>query len=130
VVDTNLPRASEQAALYGAEPLADAAQLAGKVDAAIVAAPTHAHAEIGCMLAAAGIDVLVEKPIAPDLAFRHPPDRGRRSAMAAFSRWPHRAVQPGGGRTGAPRTLPLFFEIHRLNMFSRAAWMWTWCWTS
>ena len=39
-----------------------------EVDAAIVAAPTSAHADIGCELLEMGIDVLVEKPIAGDLA--------------------------------------------------------------
>ena len=43
-------------------------ELAGRVDAAIVAVPTSAHAETACALMDAGIDVLVEKPIAPDLA--------------------------------------------------------------
>jgi predicted dehydrogenase len=47
--------------------LADFRELAGRVDAAIVATPTSAHAEIGCWLLEHGIDVLVEKPIAPDL---------------------------------------------------------------
>ena len=50
-----------------AEYFADYRELAGKVDAAIVATPTSAHAEIGCWLLEHGIDVLVEKPIAPDL---------------------------------------------------------------
>src|ERR1039457_3906458 len=118
VVDTDMARASEQAALYGAEPLADARQLAGKVDAAIVAAPTTVHEEIGCMLAAAGIDILVEKPITPDLASasrlieaaeRH----GRILQVGHIERF-----NPAVVELERRATLPLFFEIHRLNMFS------------
>ena len=56
VVDTDSTRAA----------IADYRELAGKVDAAIIATPTSAHAEIGCWLLEHGIDVLVEKPIAPD----------------------------------------------------------------
>jgi len=37
------------------------------VDAAVVAVPTSAHADAGCAILEAGADVLVEKPIAPDL---------------------------------------------------------------
>ena len=57
VVDTDPSRAA----------LTDFRDLEGKVDAAIVAAPTSAHAGIGCWLLEHGIDVLVEKPMAPDL---------------------------------------------------------------
>jgi len=118
VVDTDLARASEMAALYGAEALADARQLAGKVDAAIVAAPTTVHAEIGCMLAEAGVDILVEKPITPDLASasrlieaaeRH----GRILQVGHIERF-----NPAVVELERRATLPLFFEIHRLNMFS------------
>src|SRR5580700_5232193 len=68
VVDSNNARASEVAAANGCVALTDARELAGKADAAIVAVPTTGHAEAGCVLLEAGIDVLVEKPIAPDLA--------------------------------------------------------------
>src|ERR1039458_9305305 len=86
VVDTDAARAAELAALYGAKALADARQLAGKVDAAVVAAPTTVHEEIGRMLAEAGIGILVEKPITPDLASASRLIEAA-SAMAAFSRW-------------------------------------------
>jgi predicted dehydrogenase len=118
VVDTDAARTAELAALYGGEALADARQLAGKVDAAIVAAPTTVHEEIGRMLAEAGIDILVEKPITPDLASasrlieaaeRH----GRILQVGHIERF-----NPAVVELERRATLPLFFEIHRLNMFS------------
>jgi len=42
--------------------------VAAGIDAAVVAVPTVAHAEIGCALLERGIHVLVEKPIAASLA--------------------------------------------------------------
>ena len=47
--------------------LRDLSQLPGKVDAVIVAAPTSFHESVGVYLLESGIDVLVEKPIAPTL---------------------------------------------------------------
>src|SRR5580658_1404833 len=96
----------------------DYRELAGKVDAAIVATPTSAHAEIGGWLLEHGIDVLVEKPIAPDLesadrliaaAERH----ARVLQVGHLERF-NPAVTALEGRV----TLPLFFEIHRLSVFS------------
>ena len=46
--------------------LRDPSGLAGRVDAAIVAAPHHLHADIACSLLEQGIHVLVEKPMALD----------------------------------------------------------------
>ncbi len=42
-------------------------ELAGQIDAAVLAVPTYAHAQIGCQLLEAGVHLLVEKPIAATL---------------------------------------------------------------
>jgi predicted dehydrogenase len=118
VVDLDPARAHESAAQYGARPLTDARELAGLVDAAIVAAPTTAHEELGVALMEAGIDVLVEKPIAPDLAAA--------SRLIAAAERHGRILQVGHLERFNPAvielerraTLPLFFEIHRMNVFS------------
>ena len=118
VVDTDAARAAESAALYGAQGLPDARQLAGKVDAAVVAAPTAAHEEIGSLLLESGIDVLMEKPFAPTLesadrliaaAQRH----GRILQVGHLERF-----NPAVMELERRATLPLFFEIHRMNLFS------------
>jgi predicted dehydrogenase len=118
VVDIDRTRAEEIAAQYGAKPLVDARELTGLVDAAIIAAPTTAHAEIGCMLMESGIDVLVEKPIAPDLQsatclIETAGRRGRILQVGHLERF-----NPAVLELERRATLPLFFEIHRLNLFS------------
>lgn len=118
VVDTDSGRAAEAAKAHGVEALADSRQLAGRVDAAVVAVPTHAHEAVACGLMEAGIDVLVEKPLAPDLAAA-----GRILDTAARC---GRVLQVGHLERFNPAvaelerraTLPLFFEIHRMNLFS------------
>ena len=118
VVDSDAARAAEQAALYQAEALTDFRELAGKVDAAIVAVPTTAHDAAAVALLEAGIDVLVEKPIAPDME-----SAGR---MVETAQRQGRILQVGHLERFNPAvvelekraTLPLFFEIHRLNVFS------------
>jgi predicted dehydrogenase len=108
VVDTDPSRAA----------LTDFRELEGKVDAAIVAAPTSAHAGIGSWLLEHGIDVLVEKPMAPDLESA---DRliaaaersGRMLQVGHLERF-----NPAVIALEARVTLPLFFEIHRLSVFS------------
>jgi predicted dehydrogenase len=118
VVDSDAARAAESAALYGAQALTDARELAGQVDAAIVAVPTAIHEEIGCMLLSAGIDVLMEKPMAPGME-----SAGRLIAAAERN---GRILQVGHLERFNPAvielkrraSLPLFFEIHRMNLFS------------
>jgi predicted dehydrogenase len=98
--------------------LPDTSQLPGKVDAVIVAAPTSAHESVGLRLLQSGIDVLIEKPIAPDL------DAADR--LIAAARTNGRILQVGHLERFNPVvialeqavTLPLFFEVHRMSMFS------------
>jgi predicted dehydrogenase len=117
VVDTDAARAAEVAAQYGAMALTDARDVVG-VDAAVVAVPTTMHETVGCMLLEGGIDVLVEKPIASDLAAasrlietaeRH----GRVLQVGHLERF-----NPAVTELERRATVPLFFEIHRLNVFS------------
>lgn len=118
VVDCDSARAGEAAAQYGSLALSEIGDLRGKVDAAIVAVPTSAHEEVGCRLMEAGIDVLVEKPIAVDLAAA---DRlvetaarlGRILQVGHLERF-----NPAVVELERRSKLPLFFEIHRLNLFS------------
>ena len=118
VVDSDASRSAESAALYHAEALTDFRELAGKVDAAIVAVPTTSHEAVAGALLEAGIDVLVEKPIAPDMdsagrmvdaAERH----GRILQVGHLERF-----NPAVVELERRSVLPLFFEIHRLNVFS------------
>jgi predicted dehydrogenase len=118
VVDSDLARAQEQAAAHNAEPVASVDEIVGKVDAAIVAVPTSAHAEVGCRLLDAGIDILVEKPIAGTIA--------EADRLIDAARRNKRILQVGHLERFNPAvveleriaTLPLFFEIHRMSVFT------------
>ncbi len=89
-----------------------------QADAAIVSAPTTLHAELGCALMEQGIDVLIEKPIAPDLPSA--------DALIATAFRTNRILQVGHLERYNPAvlaletaaTIPLFFEIHRMSVFS------------
>ena len=118
VVDIDATRAAEVASLYGGLPLTDYRELVGRVDAAVVAAPTSAHEQIGCFLVDAGIDVLVEKPLTPDVEsadrlVRTAEKSGRVLQVGHLERF-----NPAVSELERRVTLPLFFEIHRMNLFS------------
>lgn len=117
-VDADAARAAEAAASHHCEALTDWRALAGRVDAAVVAVPTMLHAEAAGQLLAAGVDVLVEKPIAPDeaqaqrildAAARH----GRLVQVGHLERF-----NPAVAALRQALTVPLFFEIHRLSVFT------------
>src|SRR5215831_2504106 len=116
VVDTDRGRA--EAAAEGCLALTDYRDLRERVQAAIVATPTILHSEIGCELMRAGIDVLIEKPIAPDLESA--------DVLCNTAREYGRILQIGHLERFNPAVTaleqivnhPLFFEIHRMNLFS------------
>jgi predicted dehydrogenase len=118
VVDSDAQRAAAAATQHGCPAYASIAELAGKIDAAVVAVPTSAHADVGCALLESGIDVLVEKPIAPDPASAHrlvdtAARNGRILQVGHLERH-----NPAVAALKKMMTLPLFFEVHRLSLFS------------
>ncbi len=64
VVDPDLAQCRAAAEIGGCAALADIESLAGKIDAAIIAAPTGAHVPCATPLLRGGIACLVEKPLA------------------------------------------------------------------
>ena len=118
VFDIDPARAAAAAAQYGCEAAPDLDSLARRADAAVVAVPTTAHAEVGCALLESGIDVLVEKPIAPDLTSAQrlveTAERTGRILQAGHLE----RFNPAVSALRRVLTLPLFFEVHRLSPFT------------
>jgi predicted dehydrogenase len=117
-VDQNGERAAQAAAEFGCRAFTSAVELAGLVDAAVVAVPTVAHADTGCELMEAAIDVLVEKPIAQDMASARrlidmAAARGRILQVGHLERF-----NPAIAALAGIAKLPLFFEVHRLSVFT------------
>ena len=92
---------------------------AERVNAVSLAVPTKVHAAIGCRLLEAGLDVLVEKPMAASLEEadrldRSPPLRARRILQIGHVERFNPAV------VAAQKIVlrPMFFEVHRLGIFT------------
>jgi len=118
VVDSDPERAAQAAAEHNCLTFATLGELKGNIDAAVVAVPTSQHAEVGCELLESGIDVLVEKPIATDLASARrlvdtAEKHGRILQVGHLERF-----NPAVTALKQIMSVPLFFEIHRLSLFS------------
>jgi len=118
VVDADPERARRVAEEFSTSALPEIESLRGKVDAASVAVPTIHHAQIGCRLLELGIDVLVEKPMAASVA--------EADRLIEVARRHGRVLQVGHLERFNPGVLavagvvqqPLYFEVHRLGVFS------------
>jgi len=118
VVDSNAERASAIATDFNTEVFPSVESLAGRVDAVSLAVPTIEHAKLGCRLLEQGIDVLVEKPMAASVA--------EADQLIAAAEKHKRVLQVGHLERFNPAivavqplvTRPLFFEVHRLGVFS------------
>jgi predicted dehydrogenase len=118
VFDENPERAAAVAAEYQTLVLTRLEELHGRADAASVAVPTAAHAAVGCRLLEMGLDVLVEKPMAVNLA--------EADALLHTAKKNRRILQVGHVERFNPAVVavepilnrPLFFEVHRLGVFT------------
>src|ERR1700682_806446 len=118
VFDQDPARAAAVAQEYQTRTFASLEALRGSVDAASVAVPTISHAQVGCQLMEMGIDVLVEKPIAPSLKDA--------DALLDSAKRLNRVLQIGHVERFNPAVIavesilnrPLFFEVHRLGVFT------------
>jgi predicted dehydrogenase len=118
ILDIDRERAKRLAEEHGAAAFTTLDEAAARIDAAIVVTPTGTHEDIASRLLQAGVDVLVEKPIADSSA------AGDRLAELAETHG--RILQAGHLERFNPAvialervaTLPLFFEVHRLSVFT------------
>ena len=122
VVDTDLARAEAVAKEFNCRPFGSIEQLIStrsEVQAASVAVPTIQHLAVSRQLMESGIDVLVEKPIAASLA--------EADELIAVAKKNGRIAQAGHLERFNPAvratipliTKPMFFEVHRLSVFSQ-----------
>jgi len=120
VVDSNSARAAQIAGEFGTQTFASMNELLqrGRPQAASVAVPTQAHLQVVRELMQNGVDVLIEKPVAPTLADA--------DEMLALAQQHSRIAQVGqlerfnpAVRATVPLiTKPMFFEVHRLSVFT------------
>ena len=118
VVDIDADRAEQAGKDFGCPAFRHWRQLAGRADAAIVAVPTVAHAEVACGLIEAGLDVLVEKPMAADIASARSIVDAAGARQAILQAGHLERFNPAVVGLRRILTHPLFFEIHRMNLFS------------
>ena len=117
VVDINRPRAEEIASPSGAEALTDWRGLPGRVDAVTLAVPTALHREIAVPLLAAGVPVLVEKPMAASLAEADEMIAAAAGANVVLGVGHTERFNPAVVAARPLVTDPRFIEVHRLGAF-------------
>jgi len=120
-VEPEPARAAEAAAKYAIPVFGTVDELLAadlKLDAATVAVPTVHHHAVAAALLDAGLDLLVEKPLAANLA--------EADELIAIADKGKRILQPGHLERFNPAVLaiqpqlrrPMFFEAHRLSIFT------------
>jgi predicted dehydrogenase len=121
IVDTDPARADALAQEFGCRGFGSLNQLLtthSELQAASVAVPTVHHLRVARELMEAGVDVLIEKPLASSLAeadelVRLAAERERVAQVGHLERF-----NPAVRATAALITQPMFFEVHRLSIFS------------
>src|SRR5213080_1533975 len=121
VVDADLARADAVAREFGCRSFGSIEQLTAthsEVQAASVAVPTSQHFRVSRALMESGIDILIEKPVTASLAeadelIRLAQRLGRIAQVGHLERF-----NPAIRATLSLITQPMFFEVHRLSVFT------------
>jgi predicted dehydrogenase len=118
VYDLRPERAQEVAAELGVRAFASLDEALGAVQAVSVVIPTTSHAAVARQAFARGVDVLLEKPITQTLdeaaeLIELAESGGRILQVGHLERF-----NPGVVAAKGSTTRPMFFEIHRLGVFS------------
>jgi predicted dehydrogenase len=124
VVDPDTNRADTVAREFGCKSFGSVEQMLvtySEVQAASVAVPTVKHLAVAHALMVAGVDVLIEKPVASTIA--------EAAEIGSLAEKHNRVVQVGHLERFNPAvratlpliTKPMFFEVHRLSEFSPRA---------
>ena len=124
VVDPDTARADAVAAEFDCKAFGSVEQMLtthSEVQAASVAVPTVLHRQVAADLMDAGVDVLIEKPVATTLAeadelLRVAGQHKRVAQVGHLERF-----NPAVRATLPLLTRPMFFEVHRLSVFSPRA---------
>ena len=119
VADVHAERAQALASKLGCAAMGDYRAVLGKADAAVVSVPTERHHEVARACLEAGMHVLVEKPLAVDLA--------QSDALIALARERKRVLQVGHVERynaafqalGTRMERPLFIDAERLSGFKQ-----------
>lgn len=118
VFDLDAARAQAAAQEFGCRAYESLEDLAGHAQAAVVAVPTVAHCDVACYLLDAGLDVLVEKPIATTVAEAERMNKAARQHGRILQCGHLERFNPAVQAAMKLVTMPLFFEIHRLSVFT------------
>jgi len=118
VCDIDEQRGHAVAEHYGARFVSNYRELIGTVRAVSIATPTASHEAVACELLAAGIAVLIEKPIARTLAEADHIIEEARRAKAVLQVGHLERFNPAVISASRLLTRPLFFEAHRLSVFT------------
>jgi predicted dehydrogenase len=124
VVDPDTARADAMAREFGCKAFGSVEQILtthSEVQAASVAVPTVLHRDVARALMEAGVDVLIEKPVAATLdeadELIHVAAQNKRVAQVGHLE----RFNPAVRATLPLINRPMFFEVHRLSVFSPRA---------
>ena len=121
VADTDADTAAEIAAACGCAAYDEPFALTDLVDAASIVVPTSAHVQVALPYVAAGVHLLVEKPLAPNVSEAQrivsAAERAGITLLVGHIERFNSGIMALADRVGHPR----FIEIHRLGTFVERA---------